>query len=307
MSDKILEVKNLTKKFGDFTAVNNLSFEIGSGEILGVLGRNGAGKTTTIQMLLGVMDETRGEIAYFGKPFKKNRSEILKQINFSSTYISLPLLFTVEEVLNVFARLYEIPDRNKRINKLLEEFEIDGLRKEQVSSLSAGERTRLLLTKSFLNYPRIILLDEPTASLDPDIAVKVREFLKKEREEYNVSMLFTSHNMAEVEEICDRVIVLEKGKMIAEDTPDNLAKKISQCTLELLIIADAKKAVEVFKKNKYSFEENKSHFKIKIDEEKISDFLITLASENISYDEININKPSLEDYFLQVVGENKHD
>ena len=193
--DNVLEVKNLTKKFGKFTAVNNLSFHIKEGEVLGLLGPNGAGKTTTIQILLGIMNSTGGSIQYFGKDFNKNKEEVMKNINFSSAYISLPWWFTVSEILEFFARLYEVPDRKKRIKKLVEEFEFSSLIHREYNKLSSGERTRLLLAKAFLNYPKLILLDEPTASLDVDIAVKVREFLKKEQKNYGVSMLLTSHNM----------------------------------------------------------------------------------------------------------------
>lgn len=303
MDDKVLEVKNLTKKFVDFTAVDGISFTVKDGEILGLLGPNGAGKTTTIQMLLGVMAPTNGEIAYFGKPFTKHREEILKQINFSSTYISLPWLFTVSEILGVFARLYEIPDRKKRIDKLLREFEIEHLKHNQIGMLSAGEKTRLLLTKAFLNYPKILLLDEPTASLDPDVAVRIREFLKKEKQEYNVSMLFTSHNMAEVEEICDRVIILNHGKIIDEDTPENLAKRIPDCEIELTITEHFKKAIEFFTEKQMPYEQDRSRFRILIDEKSVAEFLMLLASEEIEYQEISINKPTLEDYFLQKIGE----
>ncbi|MBI2074319.1 MAG: ABC transporter ATP-binding protein [Candidatus Levybacteria bacterium] len=306
MNDKVLEVKNLTKKFGspagEFTAVDNISFSLKEGEVLGLLGPNGAGKTTTIQMLLGVMEQTNGNIEYFGKPFKKFREEILKDVNFSSTYISLPWHFTVKEILDIFALLYEVPDRKKRINKLLQEFELGNMVKKQFFMLSAGEKTRLLLVKSFLNYPKILLLDEPTASLDPEIAVKIREFLKKEKEEYNVSMLFTSHNMAEVEEICDRVIILQAGKIIAEDTPEELTKQISDCEIELKIIEDYKKAVTFLDEKEIPYEKNKYNFKLKMDEKNIADFLALLSKEAIAYEEISINKPDLEDFFLDVIG-----
>ncbi len=305
MNNPVLEVKNLTKKFGSFIAVDNLSLHIEEGEILGLLGPNGAGKTTTIQILLGVMEQTSGEIIYFGNQFKTHREEILKQINFSSTYINLPYNFTLEEVLDIFGQLYEVPDRKKRAIKLLKEFELDHLRKKTVRTLSAGENTRLLLVKAFLNYPKIILLDEPTASLDPDIAVKVREFLKKEQKEYNVSMLFTSHNMSEVEEMCDRVIILNHGKVIAHDTPENLAKRISQSTLELVISKDFEKAVAFFKKNEIPHGMQRHRFIFPVYEKRIAEFLMTLAKEQIEYEEISIDKPSLEDYFLQVIGEKK--
>lgn len=299
----VLEVKNLTKKFGSFTAVDNISFSIADGEILGVLGPNGAGKTTTIQMLLGVLVPIEGEIVYFGKQFEKHREEILRQVNFASTYISLPWQFTIYEILDIFGRLYGVTNRKSRIKKLLEAFEIAHLEQTNFYKLSAGEKTRAILVKAFLNFPKIILLDEPTASLDPEIAVKVRDFLKKEKEEYNVSMFLTSHNMAEVEEMCDRVIIINHGKIIAQDTPENLAKKISDCTIELTITDDWKKAQTLFEEKEMPFERKKYAFSLSLDEHAIAEFLMLLAEEKITYQEISINKPELEDYFLNVLGE----
>lgn len=303
MNQNVLEVKSLTKKFKDFVAVDNVSFELQHAEVLGLLGPNGAGKTTIIQMLLDLMTPTSGTINYFGKDLKKHREEILKEINFSSTYISLPWFFTVNEILDVFARLYELPDKKKRIAKLLQEFEIDHLRKRQYFMLSAGERTRLLLTKAFLNYPKIILLDEPTSSLDPDIAVKIRKFLIKERNEYNVSVLLTSHNMAEVEEMCDRVMVIKEGKIVVSGTPTSLTETISECSVELNL-DNPKKASAFFNSKKINFEINKSRFKIKMNGKKISEFLSLLSSEGLEYTEISIFKPDLEDFFLSVVNKN---
>lgn len=307
MQDNVLEVRNLTKKFRNFTAVDNISFSLKKGEILGLLGPNGAGKTTTIQMLLGVMQQTKGEIFYFGQPFEKNKNQILKRINFCSTYISLPWLFTVNETLGIFARLYEIENKEKRISKLLKEFDIEHLARKQFYKLSSGEKTRVLLTKAFLNYPKVILLDEPTSSLDPDIAVKVREFLKKQRKEYGVSMLLTSHNMSETEEICDRIVILNKGKIIEEDSPGNLVKKIEKTKLELMIEKDTKKAVVFFAKSKISFEQDRFNFRITIDEKKIAEFLTLLSKERIQFENINIERANLEDYFLQVIKKKKYD
>ena len=301
--NKILEVKNLTKKFGDFSAVDNISFDIHEGEVLGILGPNGAGKTTTIQMLLGVMDATVGEIKYFGKDFKKFRSQILKEINFASTYISLPWSFKVYEILDVFARLYEIPNRKERIKKLLSAFKLDHLEKKSYNNLSAGEKTRLVLTKAFLNHPKIILLDEPTASLDPEIAIIVRDFLKLQKDEYNVSILLTSHNMSEVEELCDRVLILNHGKIVEQGTPEMLIKKITTCHLELTIIDDKQRATEFLNAKEIPYQLKKYSFTIWLDEENIAQFLITLTDEKIKYQEISINKPDLEDYFLQKIGE----
>lgn len=304
--EPVLEAKNLTKKFGNFTAVDDISFSLAEGEVLGLLGPNGAGKTTTIQMLLGVMEPTIGEVVYFGKSFKRYREQILKEINFSSGYTSLPHFSTVEETLDVFARLYQIPDKKKRIQKLLKIFEIEDLYKKQFYQLSAGQRSRVLLVKAFLNYPKIILLDEPTASLDPDIAKKVRAFLKKEKEEFNVSMLFTSHNMAEVEEMCDRVIFVSHGKTIKEGTPSDIAKEISDCRLQLMVEKSIDKAIVLIEKQGYTLNQEKHYLTITLPEEKVASLLILLAKEHITYEEISIEKPDLEDFFLKALGENMY-
>ena len=302
----VLEVKNLTKKFpskgGDFTAVDNISFSMADGEILGLLGPNGAGKTTTIHMLLGVMLPTNGKISYFDKDFVSYREEILRLVNFSSGYISLPWHLTIEEILDVYARLYEIPDKKKRIIKLLGIFEIEDMFKKKFYQLSAGEKSRVLLVKAFLNYPRIILLDEPTAALDPDIAKKVRQFLKTEKDEFNVSMLFTSHNMAEVEEMCDRVIFINQGKIIKEGTPSSIAREIRDCHLQMMITENIEKAITFSNKLGFATQQEKSYLTITLPEKQIANFLNEFAKENINYEEISIEKPNLEDFFLKMTG-----
>lgn len=298
----VLEVGNLTKKFGKFTAVDKISFNISEGEVLGVLGPNGAGKTTTIHMLLGIMDPSFGKIRYFGKDFFRHRVEILKEINFASTYISLPWQFTVYEILDVFARLYEIKNKDSRIKKFLTEFQLEDSINKRYNDLSSGEKTRLVLTKAFLNFPKIILLDEPTASLDPEIATKVREFIKNQQKEYNLSVLLTSHNMSEVEELCDNVIMLNHGKIIDKGTPEALAKNITGCELELTIINNTQRAKAFFEKNEIPYQLNRYSFKLILDENSIADFLMTLSEQKIKYQEISIKKSDLEDYFLQKIG-----
>jgi ABC-2 type transport system ATP-binding protein len=302
----ILKIDNLTKKFKDFTAVDKISFSLKEGEILGLLGPNGAGKTTTIQMLLGVMTPTSGKIAYFNKPFnKKNRSEIMQQINFSSTYISLPWRETVMQSLKIFAKLYNIPNRKKRIEKLISSFECEEFVNKSFSSISAGEKTRALLAKAFLNYPKIILLDEPTASLDPDIAKKIREFLLKEKKEFNVSILITSHNMNEVEEICDRVIFLNHGKIITENTPSEIAKNIKDTVLKLLITKNQETADNYFKKMRLKSTKKGVYTSIEIKEDRLPEIISDLSKNNVIYKDINIIKPDLEDFFLEML-KNEH-
>ena len=289
MAKVVLEVKNLTKVFGrkrpaltrrgrPIVAVDNIFFKIHEGEIVGLLGPNGAGKTTTIQMLLGTTAKTKGEIKYFGKEFEKNRSAILQEINYASAYTRMPWNMTVWENLMVYAKLYQVKEPKKRIKVLLQQFEMAKYAKKPIRELSSGQTTRIILTKAFINFPKLLLLDEPTASLDPEIAISVRKFLVKQQKKYGVGMLFTSHNMAEVAEMCDRVIFLRKGKIVAEDTPRGLARTIKTCTVRYKV--------------------GGQETAVKIKEEAIALFLNKLARQNIKYSEISIEKPTLEDYFL---------
>lgn len=236
----IVEVRGLTKRFNGTTAVDGISFEMFPGEILGLIGPNGAGKTTTLQMLLDLTDPTAGEIRIFGLGFKEHRCEILSQVNFSSSYISLPYSLTVRENLYVFARLYRVSSPDERIDELLKIFEIEELKDAPVRKLSSGQITRVCLSKSLLNDPKILFLDEPTASLDPDIADKTRRLLKRIKEERGTSILYTSHNMAEMEELCDRVIFMDKGRVIASGVPDEIKKRFKGATLEEVFLKIAR-------------------------------------------------------------------
>ncbi len=297
-----LEVKNLTKRFGRFTAVDNISFELQEGEILGLLGPNGAGKTTTLQMLLGLTTATGGSITYFGKDFNEHRSEILEQVNFSSAYTKLPWLLTVQENLKFVSYLYDIPDRRARVAEIVKIFQLEELLKKEVRHLSAGQTTRLNIAKALLNFPKVLLLDEPTASLDPEVASYIREFLKNERSQFQMSIIITSHNMVEVEELCDRVVFIHHGKIIADDTPENLAATIKIAHLGLLVRAEYQKPLQdyCFEKNLiYEFDGRRT--KIDIDEQELPEFLRSITALGIHYDEISIERPTLEDFFLEHV------
>jgi ABC-2 type transport system ATP-binding protein len=294
----IVQVKNLTKKFGSFIAVDNISFDLKEGEILGLLGPNGAGKTTTIQMLLSVLTPSFGEITYFGKNLKSYREEILEQVNFSSTYVELPWRLTVKENLNFFSYLYQINNRKDRINKVINTFRLEKLTNKAIHQLSAGQITRVNLAKAFINFPKVLLLDEPTASLDPEVAAYIREFLLNERKKFNVSIIITSHNMAEVEEVCDRVIFINHGKIVADDTPDHLAKTIEICHLELMVKDGLKRTVEICQKSNTKYGLRGRYIVIDIKERAIPEFLRDLMNKGVYYDEISIEKPTLEDYFL---------
>ncbi len=220
-----VKIENLVKKFNDVTAVDDLSFAIEAGKITGLLGPNGAGKTTTIQMILDIITPTSGRIEIFGSNNAKNREEALAQINFSSPYVSLPGNLKVWENLATFARLYGVKNVRAKIEALADFFGIREFLGKMTYSLSTGQLTRLNLTKALLNDPKLLLLDEPTASLDPDMADKTRQMLKRIQQELGVTILYTSHNMAEVEEICDYVIFIQKGKLKDQGTPADLVKK----------------------------------------------------------------------------------
>ncbi len=217
--------RNLKKDFNGFLAVSDLNLNIEKGKITALLGPNGAGKTTTIQMLLNLITPSSGEINIFGLSLFDHREEILSRINFSSPYVSLPMSLTVMENLLTFARLYGVKNPEAKIKETAKYFEVEDLLLRKTPSLSTGQLTRVNLTKAFLNDPELLLLDEATASLDPDIADKTRKMLKKIQLEKGVTILYTSHNMQEIEEICDHVIFINKGKIREEGTPDELIKK----------------------------------------------------------------------------------
>ncbi|MES2087619.1 MAG: ABC transporter ATP-binding protein [Patescibacteria group bacterium] len=225
MPNAVIEVKNLAKTFNKIPAVKGISFNVYEGEICGLLGPNGAGKTTTIQMILDLITPTSGDIKIFGKHMSSHREEILGAMNFSSPYVALPGNLTVMENLKTFSRLYGVSDVKSKIAELSSFFEIKDFLGKMTSNLSTGQLTRVNLTKALLNDPKLLLLDEPTSSLDPDIADRTRKMLLKIRSERKVTMLYTTHNMAEVEEICDRVIFINHGEIKDEGTPIELIKK----------------------------------------------------------------------------------
>ena len=236
MSNPVVSVRNLTKRFDGFTAVDAISFDIEPGEILGLLGPNGAGKTTTIQMLLGLITPTAGSIQMFGLDLDRHRETILRQINFSSTYISLPYSLTVEENLRVVAKLYGISDIDRRLDEVVKELEMGDFRRKLTRKLSSGQMTRLTLAKAIITDPRVLFLDEPTASLDPDIAQKVRTFLKDVRRSTGMSVLYTSHNMREMEEMSDRIIFLQRGQIVAAGKAEDIVSRYGQADLEEVFI-----------------------------------------------------------------------
>lgn len=302
---EILSAKNITKIYPGkvpFTAVDSISFDLKEGEILGLLGPNGSGKTTTIQMLLGTLTYSSGTISYFGKDFSKHRSELLQYISFASTYTNLPWILTIRENLEVFGCLYGFTRKEsaQRFDPLLERFGILEKKNQRVSSLSAGQVTRLMLVKAFFIDPRIVLLDEPTASLDPEISSDICAFLLEQREKKGLSILFTSHKMDEVMDICDRTIFLKRGKIIADDVPEKLAKSVSTFSVKLRIIDGLKRVLSIAQDQNLKCKVEHRLMEIQMDEEQIPIFLHTLSQAGVLYANIKIEEPSLEDFFLQI-------
>jgi len=240
MAETIVEVQHLRKEFDGTTAVADVSFTVQRGEIVGVLGPNGAGKTTTIQVLLGLTTPTAGTVRVFGQDLKKHRVEILQRCNFSSAYTGLPSNLKVRENLLIFSRIYGVAGYREKIGQVLEMLEIAHLRDKITGHLSSGESTRVNLCKALLNDPELLMLDEPTASLDPDIADKVRKLLRRIQREKGITMVYTSHNMRDVEEVCDRVLFMHKGRIIAEGTPQQVIAKFQQKSLEDVFIRVAR-------------------------------------------------------------------
>lgn len=303
----ILEVKNLKKTFKKSEIIKGLNFDLQEGEILGILGPNGAGKTTTLQMLLGILTPSGGEIKVFGKDLATHKSDILESMNFSSTYTDLPWRLTVRENLTWSAWLYDIDDRKKRLEKIKNIFRLEKLWKQPFSSLSAGQRTRVNLARSMVNFPRVLLLDEPTASLDPEVAAYMREFFAQQRTKFNTSIILTSHNMAEVEELCDRVIILKEGLIVGNDTPANLAKKLEFSHLRLRVTKNASELDKLIKLRKLQSVCEGKQYTITIKETLLPLFLYEITKKNISYTEISIDKPNLEDYFMKIAKGGSHE
>lgn len=301
MGQDVLAVEDLVKKYGEFTAVGGITFALQKGEVVGLLGPNGAGKTTTIQCLLGVTQATNGMIHYFGKDFTKHRQEILQRINFTTAYASLQGRTSVYENLRVFAGLYEVRNPDRKIAELSSILEMGEIMQQQYWHLSSGQRTRVNLAKALLNDPELIFMDEPTASLDPDIADRVLTWIEQIHQQQAVTILYTSHNMDEVARICDRVIFLDRGQIVAMDTPLGLTKRIKNA--KLILTYDAtKKIVENFlKEKKISFTFPRSQVvELEISEAKIPSILFGLSKIGVWITDIDIKKPNLENVFLDI-------
>lgn len=232
MSQAVINVEGLTKRFDDTTAVDAVSFAVPAGTVVGLLGGNGAGKTTTISMLLGLLLPTSGTIEILGVDMLRHRHRVLTRMNFSSPYVDLPHRLTVAENLTVYGHLYGLPGVRRRVAEIAEALDIAQFLKRPTGKLSAGQKTRVALAKALLNKPDVLLLDEPTASLDPDTADWVRTYLETYRRETNATILLASHNMLEVERLCSLVLMMRKGSIVDRGTPTELLERYGRDTME---------------------------------------------------------------------------
>ena len=232
MNENIIEVKKLNKIYDKIIAVKDLSFVINKGKIIGLLGPNGCGKTTTIAMILGLLKPTSGEVIIKGKNIEKERINLLEKMNFISPYVELPKKLTVEENLKVYAGLYGVKNVNEKISELVNELRLNKFLKKKTGELSSGQKNRISLAKALINDPEILMLDEPTASLDPDTGDFVRSFIEHYSSKTNVTILLASHNMNEVERLCDSVMMMKDGTIVDTGKSQELISRHGRKNLE---------------------------------------------------------------------------
>jgi ABC-2 type transport system ATP-binding protein len=237
-----IRVTSLTKRFGDVPAVESLSFTVPTGSTTALLGGNGAGKTTTLSMLLGLLRPTSGAIEILGEDMVQHRFRVLQRMNFSSPYVDVPHRLTVRQNLTVYARLYSVPHPKARVEELAADLDLTGLLDRSTGSLSAGQRTRVALAKALVNRPEVLLLDEPTASLDPDTGDWVRSYLERYRVAATATILLASHNMAEVERLADHVLMLKRGRLVDQGAPADLVARYGRTSLEDVFLEIARAA-----------------------------------------------------------------
>src|SRR3954454_23904650 len=227
-----IEVAHLVKLYKTTRAVDDVSFRIARGSITGLLGGNGAGKTTTIAMIMGLVLPTSGRIQVLGHPMPDQSAAVLGRMNFESPYVDMPMRLTVRQNLTIFGRLYAVKNLRERIEQLAADLDLNDFLDRANGKLSAGQKTRVALAKALINEPELLLLDEPTASLDPDTADWVRQHLENYRKTHNATILLASHNMLEVERLCDRVIIMKRGRIEDDDSPGSIMARYNRSTLE---------------------------------------------------------------------------
>jgi ABC-2 type transport system ATP-binding protein len=301
--DPALRVTNLQKVYGEYAAVDGISFDVPRGSVVGLLGPNGAGKTTTMQMLTGITELTSGRVEYFGLDFVKHRQACLQRINFTSAYNNLQDKISVLENLKSFAYLYSVKNARKKVDELGEFFGIRDLFDQRFSTLSAGQSTRVNLVKALINDPELLLMDEPTASLDPDIRDRTMELIEDMRDKRQLSILYTSHNMDEVSRLCDEVIFLDHGHIVKQDTPENLAAELSQTCLSVRYSGGSREAVHEALSiiGLKPTHEGDATVTVEIDAAHMSTALLAIESiAQLKIEDVDIKRADLHDVFLDL-------
>ncbi|MFH1317187.1 MAG: ABC transporter ATP-binding protein [Candidatus Woesearchaeota archaeon] len=301
-----IEVRNLKKSYGRgsnrITAVNNISFSVKKGEIFGLLGVNGAGKTTTINILTGLLKKDQGNIRIMGLDPEKDWEEVKNKVNVSTAYYPLSDVLTVRQNLLIYAKIYNVKNHKEKINNLIGQFDLVKLANTKLISLSSGERTRVVLCKGLINDPQVLFLDECTVGLDPDIAEKTRRYIKKYQKESGCTILFTSHYMYEVEELCDRIAFMEKGKIIQIATSDQLKKSIKKSTIEISVKKDVLGLKKFLEDENIDVLFQKNHtlvFEVSYEKDQIYRIMNKIFSKGFLLSDLHIKKPTLDDIFIK--------
>ena len=315
-NEVMIEVKGLTKKFGDFTAVDQISFEVKNSEIFGLLGPNGAGKTTTIRMLSTLSKPTKGTATIGGYDIVKNEGKVRQLIGLVSEKMIMYDRLTARENLMFFGKLYNIPKKilNERINELLELVQLSNWRDAKVGTFSTGMRQRMNVIRALLNMPKVLFLDEPTLGLDPQSTVEVREFINKINTENKTTIILTTHMMNEADRLCDRIGIIDNGKIAALDTPTNLKRLVSGDDATVLKLEIPNLSKKLFAKMesldfvKSVAQENASHLKIHAIGDKAFDNIIdAVRAEKATINSVENLQPTLEDVFLHITGREMRD
>jgi len=304
---KYVEVKNLRKAYYHrgkrIEAVRGISFNIRKGEIFGLLGPNGAGKTTTIDILSGILTKDSGTVRIFEKDPEKEHEYIRNRMNVSTAYYPLSSVLTVYENLKVYARLFGVRHYDNLINGLVKEFEISHLRNKRVGKLSSGEQTRVSLCKSLINSPKLLLLDECTVGLDPAIAEKTRNLIKEYHKQHKPAILFTSHYMFEVEELCKRIAFMSRGRIISIGSADALKKLIKKHTISMHILAGHKQLEDFFREKGIDvlfLTKNMVRFDVSARGERLYRLLNSLFKRGVKIKDLHIKRPTLDDIFIKI-------
>jgi ABC-2 type transport system ATP-binding protein len=301
-TELVLRTESLTKRYGDLLALDQLDLSIRSGEVVGLLGPNGAGKTTTVNLILGVLSPSSGRVLLFERELERHRSELLRRLNFASAYAGLPRNLTLRENLLIFADLYEVPEPERRLKRVLGELELEALANRTVMQLSAGQRMRAVLAKAVLSEPELLLLDEPTASLDPDTADRVREYLAELARVRRVTLLWASHNMAEVERHCSRVVFLHRGRVVLDGPPRELARRSGQVLVRFKPVGPLPDGAAAALDGRLR-EDAEGWFEIAAEDESEAAGLVARIHGSVGLVGLELRQPSLEDLFVRLARE----